>query len=69
VLIYMNSPLRYSGYTFYQAGFDNNDKTSILQVVKNPTFILPYIACGLVGAGLLTQFSMHLIGFLRRRRP
>ena len=69
VLIYMNSPLRYSGYTFYQAGFDNNDKTSILQVVKNPTFILPYIACGLVGAGLLTQFSMHLVGFLRRRRP
>jgi hypothetical protein len=69
VLIYMNSPLRYRGYTFYQAGFDNNDKTSILQVVKNPTFILPYIACGLVGAGLLTQFSMHLVGFLRRRRP
>lgn len=68
VLIYMNSPLRYSGYTFYQAGFDNNDKTSILQVVKNPTFLLPYIACGLVGAGLLTQFSMHLFGFLRRRR-
>ncbi len=68
VLIYMNSPLRYSGYTFYQAGFDNNDKTSILQVVKNPTFLLPYIACGLVGAGLLTQFSMHLVGFLRRRR-
>ncbi|HEV2047077.1 MAG TPA: cytochrome c biogenesis protein ResB [Chthoniobacterales bacterium] len=68
VLIYMNSPLRYSGYTFYQAGFDNSDKTSILQVVKNPTFLLPYIACGLVGAGLLTQFSMHLVGFLRRRR-
>ncbi|MEY2479557.1 MAG: hypothetical protein QOI04_484 [Verrucomicrobiota bacterium] len=68
VLIYMNSPLRYSGYTFYQAGFDNNDKTSILQVVKNPTFVLPYIACGLVGAGLLSQFSMHLFGFLRRRR-
>jgi hypothetical protein len=68
VLIYMNSPLRYNGYTFYQAGFDNNDKTSILQVVKNPTFLLPYIACGLVGTGLLTQFSMHLVGFLRRRR-
>jgi hypothetical protein len=68
VLISMNDPLRYRGYTFYQAGFDNDDKTTILQVVKNPAFILPYIACGLVAVGLVGQFSMHLIGFLKRRK-
>ncbi len=67
VLISMNDPLRYRGFTFYQAGFDNNDKTTILQVVKNPAMLLPYIACGLVGLGLLVQFSMHLFGFVRKR--
>jgi hypothetical protein len=67
IRISMNDPLRYRGYTFYQAGFDNNDKTTILQVVKNPAMLLPYIACGLVAAGLLVQFSMHLFGFVRKR--
>ena len=67
VLISMNDPLRYRGYTFYQSGFDNNDKTSILQVVKNPAMLMPYIACGLVALGLLMQFSMHLFGFVKKR--
>ncbi len=67
VLISMNDPLRYRGFTFYQSGFDNNDQTTILQVVKNPAMLLPYIACGLVAAGLLVQFSMHLFGFVRKR--
>ena len=67
VLISMNNPLRYRGYTFYQAAFANEDKTTILQVVKNPAMLLPYIACGLVALGLFAQFSMHLFGFIRRR--
>jgi hypothetical protein len=67
VLISMNDPLRYRGFTFYQSGFDNNDKTTILQVVKNPAMLLPYIACGLVALGLVVQFSMHLIGFVKKR--
>jgi len=67
VLISMNDPLRYRGYTFYQSGFDNNDTTSILQVVKNPAMIIPYVACALVALGLVTQFSMHLFGFIRKR--
>jgi hypothetical protein len=68
VLISMNDPLRYRGFTFYQSGFDNNDTTTILQVVKNPAMLLPYIACGLVALGLLTQFSMHLFGFMKKDR-
>ena len=67
VVISMNDPLRYRGFTFYQSGFDNNDTTTILQVVKNPAMLVPYIACGLVAAGLLLQFSMHLFGFVKKR--
>lgn len=67
VLIYMNHPLRYAGLTFYQAGFMNDDRTSILQVVRNPGRLLPYISCVMVGLGLLYQFGMHLIQFMRRR--
>ncbi len=66
-LIYMNHPLRYRGLTFYQAGFDNNDQTTVLQVVKNPGWLLPYIACFLLVSGMTIQFGMHLVSFLRRR--
>lgn len=68
VLIYMNNPLRHDGMTFYQAGFDNNDTTTILQVVRNPSWLLPYIACGLMTAGLLLQFGIHLFRFVSRPR-
>ena len=68
VLIYMNNPLRYEGKTFYQAGFDPDDQGTILQVVKNPGWLTPYLACGLVATGMVVQFLSHLIPFLRRRR-
>jgi hypothetical protein len=69
VLIYMNHPLRYRGDTYYQAGFERDDRTTILQVVRNPSFIAPYVACIVVAAGLLVQFGYHLAGFARRSRP
>ena len=69
VLIYMNNPLRYAGLTFFQAGFDEkNAHVTILQVVQNPASITPYVACSLMGAGLLTQFLMSLFTFFKRRR-
>lgn len=68
VLIYMNHPLRYRGETYYQAGFEKDDSATVLQVVHNPTFVAPYIACIIVAAGLLIQFSYHFTGFLRRRK-
>jgi len=73
VLIYMNNPLRFNGETYYQAGFDpNNDKlmnkVTILQVVRNPSWLTPYFSCGLVALGLIVQFMSHLIGFARKRR-
>jgi hypothetical protein len=69
VLIYMNNPLRYAGYTFYQASFEpGNDKVTILQVVRNPSWLIPYIACSVMSLGLVWQFSLHLFGFIGRRR-
>src|SRR5215471_9154135 len=68
VLIYMNHPLRYRGETFYQAGFQQDDRATILQVVHNPSFLAPYVACVIVAAGLLVQFGIHLVGFARKRR-
>lgn len=67
VLIYMNNPLRHGGLTFYQAGFEKNDQTSILQVVRNPSWRLPYVSCALMGLGLVIQFGIHLTGFIRKR--
>ena len=66
-LIFMNNPLRYRGYTFYQAGFDNNDTTTVLQVAQNPSWLVPYISCGLIVVGMLLQFGMHLFSFVKRR--
>ena len=68
VLIYMNHPLRYGGDTFFQSSFDNNEQTTVLQVVRNPSVAAPYVACVVVSVGLLLQFSMHLVGFSRRNK-
>ena len=59
-LIYMNHPLRYEGHTFYQASFANQDTSSMLQVVRNPAWTLPYLSVSLVGLGLVVQFGMGL---------
>jgi hypothetical protein len=64
----MNHPLRYRGETFYQAGFEKNDSATILQTVHNPTFMAPYVACVIVGAGLLVQFAFQFGGFSRQQK-
>lgn len=69
VEIFMNTPLRYQGETFYQASFDKSDpRVSVLQVVRNPGWLTPYIGCVLVAFGLAFQFMLHLVGFISRRR-
>lgn len=67
VLIYMNNPLRYGGETFYQGSFEPGDTVSILQVVRNPGWLTPYLACSMVAAGLLIQFLSHLMAFAKKR--
>jgi len=66
VLIYMNQPLRYQGRTFYQSGFEG-DTITILQVVQNPGWLLPYISCVLVTIGLLLHFILSLRRSMARR--
>ena len=67
VLISMNSPLRYSGDTLYQASFKRGDMGTILQVVRNPGWLIPYVSCSLVTLGLLVHFGVRLAGSVRRR--
>jgi hypothetical protein len=67
VLIYMNNPLRYAGLTYYQASFDG-EHTTVLQVVRNPSWLAPYVACTAIALGLVIQFLIHLAGFARGRR-
>jgi hypothetical protein len=67
VLIYMNQPLRYDGKAFYQASFGKDDRLSILQVVENPGWLMPYIACALVAIGLVVHFAISLRRGMRRR--
>jgi len=65
--IYMNHPLRYAGDVFYQSGFGNNDQTSILLVVNNPGWLMPYASSTLIGLGLLVQFLISLVNFAWRK--
>jgi hypothetical protein len=66
VLIYMNQPLRYGGKAFYQASFGKDDTLSILQVVENPGWLLPYLSTLLVTVGLLVHFGISLARGVRR---
>ena len=68
VLIYMNQPLRYDGKAFYQASFGKGDTLSILQVVTNPGWMLPYISCTVITLGLLIHFGLTLRRSLKRRQ-
>ncbi len=66
VVISMNNPLRYAGSTFYQSAYLQDDAGTVLQVVRNPGWLLPYIACGLVALGMLMHFGQRLWQFAGR---
>jgi ResB-like family len=71
VEIYMNTPLYYDGETFYQSSWttDFNGKANgtVLQVVRNPGWLMPYVSCLVVGLGLLIHFGLTLYRFIDRR--
>jgi cytochrome c biogenesis protein ResB len=67
VLIYMNQPLRYDGKAFYQASYGKGDTLSVLQVVANPGWLLPYLSCALITLGLLLHFGITLFNAIKRR--
>ena len=66
----MNDPLRHEGETFYQSSFENEGEaveSTVLQVVKNPGWMIPYTSCVMVTLGLLIHFLIKLTGFLTKR--
>lgn len=71
VHIWMNNPLRFAGETFYQSNFYKDKETGVettgLQVVSNTGWMIPYVSCMIVGVGLLFQFSVTLLRFLKRQ--
>ena len=66
VKIYMNHPLRYQGQTFYQSGYIPPARGTVLQVVANPGWQIPYVAFTLMAVGLLVHFGIVLVRFLSR---
>jgi hypothetical protein len=66
VLISMNQPMRYQGKTYYQYQMDV--KHSVLQVVQNPGWRIPYISCTLITLGLMIHFGFTLGRSLKRGR-
>lgn len=68
VTIFMNNPLRYRGLTYYQHQMNKAEGFTGLQVVRNPSWALPYISSSMMGLGLLMQFGLHLFGFVCRRQ-
>jgi len=74
-VIKMNTPLRYTGQTFYQYQMSAGEMaqrqgmtpSSTFQVVRNPGWLTPYLSTVLVSLGLMVQFGAHLIGFVRRK--
>ena len=69
--IWMNNPLRDSGYVAYQTSFDSEsppgqERYSVLTVVKNPSDQWPLYSLIAATAGLMITFLTKLIRFIRR---
>ena len=65
--IWMNNPLRYGNETFYQTGYErlpDGREYTVLQIVKNQGWMIPYVACMYVVIGLMGHFFSMLVKFL-----
>jgi ABC-type transport system involved in cytochrome c biogenesis permease subunit len=68
VPIYMNNPLRYEGDTLYQADWDHEtERGTVLQVVTNTGWMIPYVACMIIAAGMVVHFGLGIVRFVGRR--
>jgi hypothetical protein len=61
--IWMNNPLRYAKRTFYQSAFLPEDRGTVLQVVRNDSWMIPYLSCMIVFVGMAGQFVQSLRRF------
>jgi hypothetical protein len=64
VLIEMNEPFRYRGYTFYQSSFDLSGEKpyTILAVVENKGRLFPYISTLVIALGLMLHLIIRVSG-------
>ncbi len=71
--IQMNEPLRYEGLTFFQASYGppgagpGQRLYSVFEVVKNPADKWPEYSLWVVVVGLILQFGLKLVLFIRSR--
>ena len=70
--ITMNHPLRYKGYTVYQASFNNAEdapQTKIVSfaVVQNSGRVFPYVASLTLCLGLIIHLCLRLPALIRRK--
>lgn len=67
VTISMNNPLRYRGDTLYQADWDKaTEAGTVLQVMTNSGWMIPYVSCMLVAIGMFAQFGNTFYRFTQR---
>ena len=69
VLIYMNHPLHYKDFVFYQASYSQDaegNRSSVFAVVENKGRLLPYISSAMIFAGMLIHFLIMLFGHMNR---
>jgi len=68
--IWMNNPLRFADETFYQSNYSQERGTghesTVLSVVANSGWMMPYVACMLVAIGMMAHFLIMLYQFLLR---
>jgi hypothetical protein len=67
--IWMNNPLRYAGETFYQSDYQRSQdgtEFTVLSVVRNAGWMIPYVSCMIVFVGLCYHFGRKLLQFQRR---
>ncbi len=75
--IWMNNPIRFQGETFYQSGFYPSGSeifsnaflpkdTTVLQVVTNAGWLMPYIACAFAALGMFSHFGGTFVRFASR---
>lgn len=67
--IWMNHPLRDSGYTFYQQSYiDGSRQATVLSVVRNAGRLFPYISSIIICVGMLIHLVLMFIQTSNRRR-
>ena len=64
----MNNPLRYARRTFYQSGYLPDDGGTVLQVVRNDTWMVPYMSCMIVFVGMAAQFIQSFSRYVRQEK-